>query len=60
MILANKNGWLIAVKVLYETGTYTEVIEIGSRESVIIPKNGNSKLFDSVDDAIAWINGDSK
>ena len=55
MILARKSGWLIAVKVVSETDTYIEVLEIGKSESIIICKTPNIELFDNVADAVEWI-----
>ena len=55
MILATKSGWLVAVKVVSETDTSVEVLEIGKSESIIICKTPNIELFDSVADAVEWI-----
>lgn len=57
MILANKNGWMIAVTVLRESTTavsYRLHDEPGAAHT-IAKNDPKRKLFDSVEAAEAWI-----
>lgn len=55
MILAKKNGWLIAVDVIRRTrnGVHVKPIDTG-KTFFVSSKDASSKLFDQVDDAVAF------
>lgn len=62
MILATKNGWMIAVTVLRESTTavsYCPHDEPGAK-TTISKNDPERKMFDNVDDAEAWINKSTK
>lgn len=57
MILARKNGLLIACRIVRETKTFVIVNAESDRGEIKIRKgvpNPTQKLFDNVDTAIAW------
>lgn len=56
MILANKSGLLIAVKVLRKsrTATWVECRDEPGRERRIPNNDNDRKLFVSVDEALEW------
>lgn len=56
MILANKNGWLIAVRLIRKTRSGTHVQPIDSKRSIFVSlRDSTSLLCGSVDDAIAFV-----
>ena len=56
MILAKKNGWLIAVIVVRKTRSGAHIRPIDSeRTSFISLRDANSKLCEDVDDAMAFV-----
>lgn len=58
MILATKNGWLIAGEVVKETKRTFTFQPVDSKHPAVIQKNSTSrKLFEDVEKAIRWIEG---
>lgn len=61
MILARKNGLLIACQIVRETRTFVIVKAESDRGEIKIRKgvtNPTQKLFDNVDSAISWQDGE--
>lgn len=56
MILANKNGWLIAVRVVRKTrcGTHVQPID-GERTTFVSLRDASCKLCNDVDAALAFV-----
>lgn len=61
-ILATKSGWLIVGKIVKETKTffYFEPLDNKGKLSKVRKDNSgsNSRIFDSVDEALNWIDED--
>ena len=58
MILAKKNGWLIAVQVLHESALGALVRTMDThREIFVSADDSREKLFASVQDAVAFSGG---
>lgn len=56
MILATKGGWLIACQIKEETDKgITVIITDDNKERFVKNKSKTEKLFDSVYDALDWI-----
>jgi hypothetical protein len=57
MILAKKNGWLIAVRVVRQTRSGTHVQPIDSdRTTFVSLRDEKSKLCEDVGEAVAFVN----
>ncbi|MNQ24614.1 hypothetical protein D3C85_378130 [compost metagenome] len=56
-IRATKSGWLIATKVVKETKKYYHLEDIDSKGNIykISKEDAQTKLFDSTDEALNWI-----
>ena len=56
MILAKKNGWLIAVRVIRKTRSGAHVQPIDSdRTTFVSLRDANSKLCEDVAEAVAFV-----
>lgn len=56
MILAKKNGWLIAVRVVRKTRSGAHVQPIDSdRTTFVSLRDANCKLCEDVDEAVAFV-----
>lgn len=57
MILAKKNGWLIAVRVVRKTrsGAHVQLID-SDRTTFVSLRDASSKLCDGVAEAVAFVN----
>ena len=57
MILAKKNGWLIAVRVVRKTRNGTHIQPIDSERTTFVSlRDANSKLCENVAKAVAFVN----
>ena len=56
MILANKNGWIIAVQVVRKTRSGTHVKPIDSKHTTFISlRDASCKLCSDADEAVAFV-----